>query len=113
MHENLEQEQVMGFPGATIDGDEDSPKYVTLTSTGIKAEGAIYGGVFFDYNTAWESFNHYLQDYLKDKNKIYWRSKPECHGDSNTYFQDLSFERGVRTLEGIDVFMIRARLYAE
>lgn len=101
-----------GFPGSTIDGTTEGAKYITITSSGIKREGEVSGGVFFTKEAAWSNYNLHLKEYLKDKNIIYWRKEPDCRVDNDLYLKDCSFGRQKKIIEGIEVFTIYSRLYA-
>lgn len=68
--------EVEGAVSSTIDDKADSPKYITLTSFGVKPEGDVFKGWLETPETALELLDVHFNQYINKANTVYWRRKP-------------------------------------
>jgi hypothetical protein len=116
MNDYQDWEQEDGEPCATIDGTEDGARYVTITSSGIKEEGAPYLGQFITQEVALDFLHEQLRSYFAGKKRIWWRRHPTTTEQNIMYFE---------TWQGMDgklasvvpksgtLFTATCRVYAE
>ena len=110
-----ELKEMEGSPSRTIDGNPDSPAYLTLTSSGFKEEGDRIDGFFLTATAANRNFDLHMAEYLKGKSQVWWRRKPVVTQSDGSYLDDRSFEtmnNGYR-FEKIMIYSVSCRLYAE
>jgi len=79
----------VGYDRAFIEKPDGSRMvFVTLTSTGIKQEGAPYGGYYLTEELALDALDKAIQEWVDERfpGHIHWRKLPEAR--SETFFEE-------------------------